>query len=88
MVGHEHIVARGIEAANPTVLTFTPVTRTPFHADHIATRYRKRMSPVMKVQGKHITAATGNATAQKASIRMVRITGEFLPQTPDELTWN
>ena len=55
--------------------------RTPVHADHMATRYRKRMSPVRNVQGKHSTAATGSATAQNASISDGANHGRIAPDT-------
>src|SRR5438094_10136367 len=36
------------------------------------------MSPVRKVQGKQMSAASGSSTPQKLSIRIVRITGALL----------
>src|SRR5438105_1646918 len=64
----------GSSRSSPTVCTCTPANRTPVHAPHIATRYRKFTFPLMKVHGKHTSPARGNITDQNVSITTVRIT--------------
>ena len=45
-------------------------------------RYSRRMSPVINVQGKPISAASGAASAQKTSIAMVRIMSRCASREP------
>ena len=55
------------------VWTRTPVIHTPAQAPHMKRRYKTRTSPMIKLAGKPMMAATGAASAQKISMMIVRI---------------
>ena len=65
-------VPAGSILSNPTAFAFAPVSRAPRYASPMPIQYRKSTLPVMKVQGKAMSAAGGTSTIQNKSIRSVR----------------